>query len=99
MASPHFVCDFAFDVSFPSEAVALAQHNRIGSFVSVNLMTVADQVFSKLAPADGSIVRIETLDINLGHIPESSYYEEAETRFRERLEEAVRQKLMELGGV
>jgi hypothetical protein len=97
MDSAHFVRDFSFEISFPSEAECFAEHNSLGSFVSGRLTRVADEVFSRLSPGD-RVVKIDSLDIDLGYLPATSYYEEAEKRFRDRLEEALRLKLLALSG-
>ncbi len=59
-------------------------------------MAIADEVFSGVATEEGSVVRIENLEIDLGRIPARAYYEHAEERFRERLSEALWQTLRKL---
>jgi len=95
-AAPHLIRDFAFDVTFSSEAEAFEQHERLSSFVSERLVAVADEIFDKVALADGEIVRIDSLAIDLGAIAAATYYDEAERLFRQKLEEALRAKLAEL---
>jgi hypothetical protein len=95
---PHFVRDFDFDISFRFEADAFEHFDRLSSFVSERLLSVADDVFTDLSPGDESIARIDNVEVDLGSIPASSYYEEAERRFRERLREAVSRRLLQMGG-
>ncbi len=86
MEPSHVIRDFDFEISYVTEAEAFAEHNRIGDFVSGRLMIIADQVFERLAPAGDTVVRIETLEVDLGLLAAASYYEDAEERFRTRLE-------------
>jgi hypothetical protein len=96
MSALHLIRDVAFDVTFASEEEAWEQQDRMSSFVSGRLMAAADEVFTRVAPGDNSIVRIEALEIDLGCLPAASFYDRAEERFRERLEEALRRKLRRL---
>lgn len=94
----HCVREFDFDIRFASEAAAFENHNRIGSFVSVRLLEIADEVFSEFSPSDGSVVSIDRLDLDLGTLPGASWYEEGERRFRRKLEDAIRSKMLQIGG-
>jgi hypothetical protein len=96
MEPSHVIRNFDFEISYPTESEAFAEHNRIGDFVGGRLITIADQVFSDLSPASDIVVRIDTLEVDLGHLAAASYYEDAEERFRTRLEEALRLKLADL---
>src|SRR5579862_417690 len=98
MATAHFIREFDFDITFASEEEAFEQHNRLGSFVTDRLTQIADEVFMKLSPTDGSVVSIDRLNIDLGVLPLSSWHEEAENRFRRELEDAIRSKLLLLQG-
>jgi len=93
METDHIVRDLSFDISFASETEALAQHNNLGSFVSGRLMAAVHEVFNGVSPSGGNVFRIDTLDIDLGPIAASSYYEEAERRLRDKLEEALRLRM------
>ncbi|MGA2889706.1 MAG: contractile injection system tape measure protein [Terracidiphilus sp.] len=93
MATTHFVRDFGFDIAFASESEAFEQHARLGSFVSERLVAVAEEVFRRLDPVDGSVLRIDEMEIDLGDISLHEYYEQAEQRFRKQLEEQIQHKL------
>lgn len=98
MTAAHVIRDLSYEVDFNSEAAAFEQQEELRDFVAGRLMAVADEVFSKLSKAEGQVIRIDRLEIDLGEIAPLSYYEEAERRFRERLEEALRRRLHEIGG-
>ena len=98
MTSAHVIRDLSYEVGFNSEAAAFEQQEELRDFVAGRLMAVADEVFSKLSKAEGEIIRIDRLEIDLGEIAPLSYYEEAERRFRDRLEEALRRRLHEIDG-
>lgn len=98
MSAAHVIRDLAFEIGFASEAEAFEQQEPLRDFVAGRLMSVADEVFSKVSPLDGEVIRIDRLDIELGEFAPLSYYEEAEKRFREKLEEALRLRLDEIGG-
>ena len=97
MEARHIVRDLSFDISFASEGAALSQHNEFAHFVSGRLVAVMDEVLSAASPADGSVVKIDRLDIDLGYVAGASYYEEAERRLRHQLEEALRRRLPAFG--
>ena len=96
MTASHFVRDIEFDVSFARETDATERHNALGSFVADRLVSLADEVFTAFSPSDGRVIKIDTLDLDLGVIPASRYFLEAEERFREKLEEALRARIAAL---
>jgi hypothetical protein len=93
MTSSHAVRDFSFDISFGTETAAFAQHTRLQSFVAERLVSITEEVLRELDPDDGSVLRIEEMEIDLGSISEQSYYHEAEELFRMRLMEELRDRL------
>ena len=93
MTSSHAVRDFTFDISFGTETAAFAEHTRLQSFVAERLVSITEEVLRELDPGDGTVLRIEEMEIDLGRIPEQSYYQEAEDRFRVRLMEELRDRL------
>jgi hypothetical protein len=96
MLTTHQVRDFGFNVSFDSQAEAFEQQSRLRSFVSERLVAAAGEVLAKLDPADGRILRMDELQIDLGRIPLRGYYGKAEARFREQLEKQIRHSLHSL---
>ncbi|WP_420238192.1 contractile injection system tape measure protein [Telmatobacter bradus] len=96
MLTTHQVWDFGFNVSFDSEAEAFGQQSRLRLFVSERLVEAAGEVLAKLDPADGCILRLDELQIDLGSLPMHGYYDKAEARFREQLEKQIRHSLHSL---
>lgn len=87
MNSSHIIRDFNVQISFPSEDAALAESSTLSSFVSERLVSVAHEVFNEFAKREDCFIEIPMIDIELGEIPLRGYCEEAESRFRKRLEE------------
>lgn len=78
-----------FDFQMQTEQFAQNLYARWDSFFTGNVEAVADEVLKK-SPADGKEqIEIDKLELDLGNLPESEFYDQFPLRFREKLEEAL----------
>ncbi len=84
MTPRHLLGEAVFDIAFPSEEEAFAQHLELGSYVRERLLAVVDEVFDEVA-GGGLIYRFDSIEIDLGDLPLDDYQEEMVWRLRERL--------------
>lgn len=84
MTRRHLLGEAVFDIAFPSEEEAFAQHLELGSHVRERLLTVVDEVFDEVA-GGGLVYRFDAIEIDLGELPPDNYQEEMAWRLRERL--------------
>jgi hypothetical protein len=93
MNNQHVIEKAAFDISFGSEEEAFEQHVGLETFVRERLMAVVNEVFDELS-VDGQVLRIESLEVDLGDVLYRGYPEEMENRLRERLRSVLQEKLL-----
>ena len=97
----HVIETLSFEVGFAREADAQALHTRYGDFAAGRGLAVIREVFDEVS-RPGEVLRLGTLEVDLGDIPPVWDEAEAEARLREALRralgEALRPAVMDRAG-
>lgn len=92
MANRHTIGQAVFDISFDSRTAAIEQEAELGSYIRERLLPLADDIFNELA-ADGTVSKIDHLEIDLGDIAYADFQDEMADRFRDRLRSVLADKV------
>ncbi len=84
MRNRHLVDTAMFDISFSDEEVAFQAQSELESFIKREMMGVIDEVF-EVASETGLVMRIPSLEVDLGSVALPDYQSEWPRRLRERL--------------
>ena len=84
MRNRHLVDTAMFDISFSHEEAAFQAQSELESFIKREMMGVIDEVF-EVASEAGLVMRIPSLEIDLGSVALPDYQSEWPRRLRERL--------------
>lgn len=84
MAKTHLIETTLFDIAFATEEHAFAQQPELASFVRRDLMPIVDELFNESSDGD-TVLRIDTLEVDLGMVNYSEYRDELPKRLREEL--------------
>jgi len=88
MDRAHVIESLSFEVDFASETDAHALHDRYGDFAAGRGLTVIREVFDEFSAAD-EVLRLDTLEVDLGETLPVWDEAEAEARLREALRRAL----------
>lgn len=84
MNNRHIVDTAVFDIGFSSEATAFELQSELNGFIHKQLLAVVEEVFDKNAAAN-AVIRIPSLEIDLGDVAVSRYKDELPRRLRHKL--------------
>ncbi|MEN8178870.1 MAG: contractile injection system tape measure protein [Pseudomonadota bacterium] len=84
MQTRHLIDTAVFDISFSDEETAFQTQSELEVFLKRQMMGVVDQVFDAASEA-GFVMRIPSLEIDLGSVAYDDYQDELPKRLRERL--------------
>ncbi|HEX4182180.1 MAG TPA: contractile injection system tape measure protein [Caulobacteraceae bacterium] len=78
-----------FEIAFDSEADARAGHFGLGDFAANRVATVIGEVFDEFS-GDEDVLRLDTLELDIGRFRLGEFASEAEARLREAVRRALR---------
>jgi hypothetical protein len=88
MLGAHLIEDLCFDVGFDSEPQAFDGQARLAAFAQGPALRIIDQLFDA-AQADGEVLRMERLELDLGTVAQDDMEDQWSRRLRERLQLAL----------
>jgi hypothetical protein len=97
MLQKNIINRLIFDIRFDSGTDAFRREESLESFTCNRLMPVVDKVLS-LHSANGALIRIGSLEVDLGDLSHEDFREKMPERLKERLDAAIREKLRSLKG-
>jgi hypothetical protein len=84
MHTRHLIDTAVFDIGFSDEETVFQTQSELEAFIKRQMMGVVDEVFDAASEA-GFVMRIPSLEVDLGSVPYHDYREELPRRLRERL--------------
>ncbi len=84
MNNRHIVDTAVFDIGFSSEETAFEFQTELNAFINNELLAVVEEVFDKSSAAN-AVIRIQSLEIDLGDVSLSRYQDELPRRLRDKL--------------
>ncbi|MGD8587565.1 MAG: contractile injection system tape measure protein [Chromatiales bacterium] len=84
MRTRHLVDTAIFDIGFSDEETAFQAQSGLESLIKQQLLSVVDEVFERRSHS-GFVMRIPSLEVDLGKVSYQDYREELPRRLRERL--------------
>lgn len=87
-ARRHLVNNAIFDIGFSSEDTAFDMQSELNGFFKKELLTIVAETFDQFSQAN-AVIRIPSIEIDLGPVALSQYREELPKRLRSELEEVL----------
>lgn len=92
MEKQHCIESAIFKISYSSEELALSQHSELEAFAKNELLPIVDEAFSEISGTD-SVLWFERLEVDLGEISLSYFYQDFSAKLREKIREALQIEL------
>jgi hypothetical protein len=92
MPQKNIIGRLVFGIRFDSDTDAFSREESLESFACKRLMPVVDEVLG-LHSANGALIRIGSLEIDLGNLSHEDFREKMPERLKERLDAAIREKI------
>ena len=91
MADMHCIESLQFEVDFGSAEQAFDEQNRVAAFARARAPKIIDEVFEQFSRA-GQVLRLASLEIDLGPVAHDELEQQWEARLRERLAHALQEQ-------
>ena len=88
MSRVHVIEEATFDVSFDAARVALRQEGLLPGLIRDRLLPLADEIFCGFS-GDDTVLKLDSLELDLGDIPYPGFEYEIERRFKVKLASAL----------
>ena len=95
MDKRHAIDEAVFDISFDSARAEREQQAGLAAFIRDRLLPLAEEIFDELA-ADGTVSKIDSLELDLGDIDYDGFQDEMSERFRTQLKSVLQDKIRSL---
>ncbi len=92
MDKQHCIESAIFKISYSSEELALSQHNELEAFAKNELLPIVDEAFTEISGPD-SVLWFEKLEVDLGEISLSYFFQDFSAKLREKIREALQTEL------
>lgn len=92
MDKQHCIESAIFKISYSSEELALSQHSELEAFAKNELLPIVDEAFNEISGSD-SVLWFEKLEVDLGEISLSYFYQDFSAKLREKIREALQMEL------
>lgn len=93
MEKQHLIESAILKIDFPSEDVAFTHHGDMESFVRSRILDIVDEVFDEFSE-QGQVLRIDTLEVNLGELTEAYFYQDFESKLRDKIRESLEAEII-----
>ena len=79
MSSCNIIDEVVFDIAFDTTALAVAQQEKMQSFLVDSLLPAVDDVFNRYSDAD-TVLKLDVVEIDIGDVPAEDFRNEITRR-------------------